>query len=160
MLNAGSEAVSIGLMRHGIAEDSRTGNSDIDRRLTVEGRTMLQRQARWMAGLKLPFELVVSSPLRRARETAEIIANGLGIQSVTDELLRPGCAAADLAELVSHHFSGTNVLFVGHQPDLSMIVGALTGRRVNFGQGDLVVLETRDPGSLSFRFHAAAREQQ
>ena len=75
-------------------------------------------------------DAVVSSPLLRARETAEAIASAAGLQAAVDERLAPGADADDLRGAVSGR--GETVITVGHQPDCSEIVLALTGREVQF----------------------------
>jgi phosphohistidine phosphatase SixA len=75
-------------------------------------------------------DAVVSSPLLRARETAEAIASAAGLQAAVDERLAPGADADDLRAAVSGR--GETVITVGHQPDCSEIVLALTGREVQF----------------------------
>ena len=78
-------------------------------------------------------DAVLSSPLLRARETAEAIARAAGLEAEPDERLAPGADADDLREAVAGR--GDTVVAVGHQPDCSEIVLALTGERVPFEPG-------------------------
>ena len=75
-------------------------------------------------------DAVVSSPLVRARETAEAIAAAAGLEADVDERLAPGATAEGLREVVAGR--GDTVVTVGHQPDCSEIVLELTGREVQF----------------------------
>ena len=75
-------------------------------------------------------DAVVSSPLLRARETALAIARAAGLEAAVDEHLAPGADADDLRAAVEGR--GETVITVGHQPDCSEIVLALTGREVEF----------------------------
>jgi phosphohistidine phosphatase SixA len=62
--------------------------------------------------------------------------------------------------LAFDHNEGDTVLYVGHQPDLSVIVQQLTGRTVNFGPGDLAVIDMPDRRRGSLRLHAPAESQR
>ena len=73
---------------------------------------------------------MVSSPLLRARETAQAIAEAAGLEAGVDERLAPGADADDLRAAVAGR--GETVVAVGHQPDCSEIALALTGREVDF----------------------------
>ncbi|MFL5954546.1 MAG: SixA phosphatase family protein [Gaiellaceae bacterium] len=74
---------------------------------------------------------VFSSPLLRARETADAIAHAAGLTAQPDERLGPGATAEDVRSVAL----GETVVVVGHQPDCSEIVLALTGREVRFAPG-------------------------
>jgi phosphohistidine phosphatase SixA len=82
---------------------------------------------------------VFSSPLLRARETADAIARAAGITAQPDERLAPGASADDVRAL-AEGARGT-VVVVGHQPDCSEIVLALTGREVRFTPGGVHEVE-------------------
>jgi phosphohistidine phosphatase SixA len=84
-------------------------------------------------------EAVLSSPLLRARETAEAIARAAGVTAEPDERLAPGADADALRLAVAGR--GEAVVVVGHQPDCSEIVLALTGRLRQFAPGALVEVE-------------------
>ncbi len=75
-------------------------------------------------------DAVVSSPLLRARETAEALASAAGIEVEVREELAPGATVASLEAAVAGR--GDTVIAVGHQPDCGEIVLALTGREVSF----------------------------
>ncbi len=82
---------------------------------------------------------VLSSPLLRARQTAEQIARAAGIEPEPDERLAPGASADDLRAAAAGR--GDTVIAVGHQPDCSQIVLNVTGREVSFAPADVVELE-------------------
>jgi phosphohistidine phosphatase len=113
------------IVRHASAAP---GNPDEGRPLTESGR-----QAARMLGELLAErqpDVVVSSPLLRARETANAIAAAAGLEAAVDERLAPGATVEDLREVVAGR--GETVVTVGHQPDCSEIVLDLTGREVQF----------------------------
>jgi phosphohistidine phosphatase SixA len=77
--------------------------------------------------------------LLRARETAQALARPAGLEAEPDERLAPGATAETLREAVAGR--GETVVAVGHQPDCSEIVLALTGREVSFAPGAVQELE-------------------
>ena len=104
------------------------GQPDEQRPLTESGR----EAARLLGDLLAERhpDAVVSSPLVRARETAAAIAAAAGLEPAVDERLAPGATADGLRDAVAGR--GELVVTVGHQPDCSEIVLALTGREVLF----------------------------
>jgi phosphohistidine phosphatase len=104
------------------------GDPDDLRPLTEQGREAARMLGDLLAERRP--DAVVSSPLLRARETAQAIAGAAGLEAAVDEHLAPGADADDLRAAVSGR--GETVITVGHQPDCSEIVLALTGREVQF----------------------------
>ena len=104
------------------------GEPDDLRPLTDQGREAARMLGDLLAEQKP--DAVVSSPLLRARETAQAIAAAAGLEVEVDEHLAPGAVADDLRAAVDGR--GETVVTVGHQPDCSEIVHALTGREVEF----------------------------
>ncbi len=122
------------LVRHAKAAP---GEPDDLRALTDSGR----RAARDLGERLKPEHplTVLSSPLLRARETAEAIARAVGVVPETDERLAPGASAAALRAVVEDR--ADPVVVVGHQPDCSDIVFSFTGRVEQFAPGELHVIE-------------------
>jgi phosphohistidine phosphatase SixA len=118
--------VRLFVVRHA---ESAPGEPDELRPLTEAGRTVARALGERLAAERPAA--VVSSPLLRARETADAIAQAAGLTAVTDERLAPGATAGDVRALVHHD----PTVVVGHQPDCSEIVLALTGREVRFAPG-------------------------
>jgi phosphohistidine phosphatase len=116
------------LVRHAKAEP---GHPDASRRLKPAGRERARELAAGLA--EAGADAVVSSPLVRARETAEPIARAAGVEVEIDERLSPGATADDVRRLVAGR--GETVVVVGHQPDMSDIVFDLTGEEVGFKTG-------------------------
>ena len=104
------------------------GEPDDLRPLTDQGREAARTLGELLAERKP--DAVVSSPLLRARETARAIASAAGLETDVDERLAPGADADDLRAAVDGR--GETVVTVGHEPDCSEIVLALTGREVQF----------------------------
>ena len=140
------------LLRHGLAVERGTAGyeRDADRPLTSKGERRLERIADAMAAMELTFDLILSSPYTRARQTAEIVAGSLGLKKQLEfsETLEPGGdPKALLAELNKHE--AKNVLLVGHEPYLSALISALTsgntGVAIDFKKGGLCKLEVESP---------------
>jgi phosphohistidine phosphatase SixA len=113
------------LVRHA---EAAPGDPDELRPLTPAGRDAAREIAARLA-TERP-DAVVSSPLLRARETAAAIAEAAGLEADADERLAPGATTAGVRAAVAGR--GDTVIAVGHQPDCSEIVLALTGREVRF----------------------------
>ena len=105
------------LVRHGKAEDYGPSGSDADRRLTSEGRQELAAIAKTFARLDDKIGIVLSSPLRRAVETAEIFAEKLDSQMEIAGELEPPVSPQRLLARV-HARPEQRLLLVGHQPGL------------------------------------------
>jgi phosphohistidine phosphatase len=126
--------VRVILARHA---EAAPGRPDESRTLTEQGRVAARLLGELLAG-RSP-DAVISSPLLRARETAEAIAEAVGLEAAVEERLAPGADADDLRAAVEGR--GDTVIAVGHQPDCSEIVLALTGRVVQFPTAGFTELE-------------------
>jgi len=138
-------------LRHGVAADvAPAGLGDAGRPLTKEGIAKMQAGARGMRRLGLRLDALLSSPLVRAHETAAIVARELGLELQLDEKLASGCDMAQLFALLGEHRAAERVMLVGHEPDFSALIGALTGgSRVLMKKGGLgcVSIERLEQGA-------------
>jgi phosphohistidine phosphatase len=107
------------IVRHA---EAAAGNPDELRPLTSEGREHARALGVQLRQRGFEADAVVASPLLRARETAEAL--GLGEPEV-DERLAPGATPFDLRDAAMGR--GETVVVVGHQPDCSKAIAALTG---------------------------------
>jgi len=112
--------VRVYLVRHAKAEQ---GAPDELRPLAKKGRKQAKELGERFA--RDGVDAVLSSPLVRARETAEAIAKAVGKDVETDDRLRPGATAEDLRAVVAGR--GERVVAVGHQPDCGRIAAEITG---------------------------------
>ncbi len=123
-------------MRHGKAEEKKPGMRDEDRKLTSEGRRDVEAIARLIPDRP---EVIYTSPLVRARETAEIVASVHGTRVVVVEELSPNKASLEALrnlEIVD------KTLFIGHAPSIEKIVSELIGGgKVKIKAGGLAVVE-------------------
>ena len=123
------------LIRHA---ESVSGEPDELRALTTAGEEQSRELGERLAG-RLPPEVVLSSPLLRARQTADAVARAAGCPSEVDERLAPGATVEGL--LAAIHGRGETVAAVGHQPDCGEIALALTGESRPFPPGGLAVID-------------------
>ena len=110
------------LVRHA---DAAPGRPDELRPLTAHGKEQSRQLGSRLAADGVHGVPVLTSPLLRARETAEEIAGSIGSTVVPDERLAPGATADDLRSAVEGQ--GERVVVVGHQPDCGRIAAELTG---------------------------------
>lgn len=110
------------LIRHGIAADKAAYENDEERPLTEEGRKKTKNVAQQIHERKLDFDLILTSPLVRARETAKILQD-IGLSSVVEEFspLAPDGNIEEWVNWLQQRRQTTNdksIALVGHQPDL------------------------------------------
>jgi phosphohistidine phosphatase len=123
------------LLRHGAAEDGE-GKPDEARKLTDKGRRQSESAGRALASLGVQIDACLTSPKVRARETAELACEQLGVKVEEADELRGG--SFDAPQLAAGR---GDVLLVGHEPDFSEEVGRLTGAKVKLKKGGLAIVE-------------------
>lgn len=117
----------LAVIRHAIAEDAaefaKSRQPDGLRPLTERGRERMTRAARGIRVLLPHLDLLATSPLVRARQTAEILASEYGgIDLHETELLAPGHSPAELVEWMRSLPPGSTIATVGHEPGVSQTV--------------------------------------
>ena len=114
------------VVRHALAEDQTSGGDEA-RRLTESGRDRTAKAAAGMRAIGMECELILSSPLARALETAEIVASvfgdGLALRVLPE--LATGVAPADAVAALAAYGKASNLMVVGHEPQLSALVSIL-----------------------------------
>lgn len=114
-------------LRHGLADRGAWSGDDFNRPLTVEGKERMKRSAKTMQSIGLELDRIVSSPLVRARQTADIVARRLGIDVVEDDRLAGGFDLDSLEAMLRDFKRDERVILVGHEPTFSMVIGDLIG---------------------------------
>jgi phosphohistidine phosphatase len=108
------------LMRHGIAvaADQPGMESDSERPLTPKGVKRMRRAARALRRLGISFDTIITSPLMRARQTAEIVAETLGLEGQLEEIseLAPERSVDHLISGLTRFHDREHLLLVGHNP--------------------------------------------
>jgi phosphohistidine phosphatase len=140
------------LVRHAIAVPSGTpGIADEERPLTNRGRKRFRKAARGLARIVPRPDLLLTSPLPRALETAEIAAGAWGEVTPTTEPLLAGGPVADVIAAVLARGENGVVALVGHEPGISKLLAHLVGaaaERLPFKKGGaaLVAMDDGSPG--------------
>ena len=146
------------LIRHGIAEARGDAwPDDAKRPLSEDGMSRLKKEARGLARLNLAFDVILTSPLVRTRQTAEIVASGLDSRPaiVNIDSLAPGAAYAALVADLEKHARKHSIALVGHEPGIGELAARLIGSRhpIEFKKGavcriDLDEVPPSGPGDL------------
>ncbi len=118
------------ILRHGEAVErgDPTFKHDADRPLTVKGIQRTKLLAHTLRQLEVPLDVIFTSPLRRARETADIVERGLrlhGRVEFTQHLAPGGDVEKLVAQLNALRPAPRSLLLVGHEPDLSRLISML-----------------------------------
>ena len=131
-------------LRHGEAEP-HDARPDHDRRLTKRGEDQARAAGRTLAALKIEFQAVFTSPKVRARETAVLACEALGVEPIEEASLTSGFDERDARELAA---AGDRVLVVGHEPDFTQVVHDLTGARIDLKKGGIAAVAMDGRGEL------------
>jgi len=136
------------VVRHAIAEDAPAGGDDAARRLTPGGRRKMQAIVRGLRQLAVEPDVLLTSPLVRAVETARLIAAGLRRAAEPRELdaLVPDAAPADTLKALRQRERSQQVMIVGHEPNLSsvlslLLTGAVDGVPIDLKKGGCAAVE-------------------
>ncbi|HTX19729.1 MAG TPA: phosphohistidine phosphatase SixA [Bacteroidota bacterium] len=135
------------ILRHAIAvQRGAAAFPNDDRPLTDEGKEKMEKGARGIARVVESVDVIVTSPLVRAADTARIAAEALGAEhkvEVSKELL-PGSSARKLLLYLAKYKNLDSIMIVGHEPDLGYLASALLGVDrpvVEFKKGALCCIE-------------------
>ncbi len=153
------------LLRHGIASDAFNG-PDAGRPLSKEGRAKLQQSLPAITQLIDGVELILSSPLVRAYETAELVAAALKPEQEVHLLpgLLPQTKIATLLASLTKIQAQAGMLLVGHEPQLNSLVAVLIGAQemsLNFKKGALCCIECKHelkPGTGVLQWFSTSRQ--
>jgi phosphohistidine phosphatase len=146
------------LIRHGIAaERGKEWPDDSKRPLTPDGISRLRKTARGLNAIGVGFDQIVTSPLVRTRQTADIFAEELKAKPpvVTADALAPAGTPASVIQEIARHVRKPRVALVGHEPNLGELAAQLIGSRtpLEFKKGgicriDFDVLPPKGAGAL------------
>ena len=143
------------ILRHGRAVERKApGFTENSRPLTDEGVTKMKKAANGMKAVISSFDVILTSPLKRAFDTATIVADAFNYKDKPEvcEALSPGSDPKELLDYVKRHFQGKRVLLVGHEPHLGHFAAAALEAPVlfDFKKGGLCLLEKRPdvPGKM------------
>jgi phosphohistidine phosphatase len=154
--------LTVVLVRHAIAEERRPGLRDAARRLTPEGRDKLEQAARGLKRLGVVPDRILTSPLVRAAETAEVLAEVLApdLRPETFGPLAPGQAPQEVRDALPE--DARTVVLVGHEPDLGelaswLLTGSTDGMRLPFRKAGAAAIELEE-GEGTLRWMLAPKQ--
>jgi phosphohistidine phosphatase len=144
------------VLRHASAGTRRANPAiDVKRPLDKEGKQQCILVGSYLSALKVQFDLIVSSPLKRALQTASLVGTEVGYDTkiMVSDALSPGASVAAFQQMVSGLSAYENVLVVGHNPNLPQFVGMLIASpsraSVRMRKGAIARIDyTRRPGIL------------
>jgi phosphohistidine phosphatase len=123
------------LLRHGVAaaKGDPAFETDSERPLTKKGAKKFRKAARGIERLGVSFDAILSSPLIRARQTADLLAEALGQESGVDEIpaLAPDSSPEQLLAELSSVEGKEHVILVGHEPFLGKLAAFLVNGKNN-----------------------------
>jgi phosphohistidine phosphatase len=161
-VNSMADSLVVWLGRHGEAVDPDVAASDFERALSSFGRQQVSQMARWLLSREQAPQLILHSPLVRARQTAETIASEISDQVIMMEesLLAPGFSTAKLLRRLSD-LGVSRVVCIGHQPDIGRSLSEMTGGgSAQISPGTLAGIEFHGPiqtGTARLRWLADPR---
>jgi phosphohistidine phosphatase len=155
-----ADSYSLYVIRHAIAAERGAEYPDDTRRpLTGDGISRFQKIVAGLEELEIDVEIVLTSPLLRARQTADLLSKGLrGHPTVVEtRALSPGAAYKELMTELGRHARRSSVALVGHEPHLGETAARLVGcaGRFDFRKGgvcriDVDALPPSGPGRLQW----------
>lgn len=138
------------LIRHAIAEEESSTGEDSQRALTDKGAKKMRQIAKGLRALGVEFDLILTSPYTRARQTAEILSDVFKIKkgiAISEHLSPAGIPDLLLAE-INEKYTVDSLAIVGHEPYLSALVGLLVAGGssvdITFKKGGVCRLSTDD----------------
>jgi phosphohistidine phosphatase len=134
-------------LRHGEADWPNWDRPDDARPLTKKGKKQMRRVAKSFEQLKVAPNVILSSPLPRAMQTAEIAAQELGLRARAEPALKPDLNLDKLAPLLKK-YAGKDVMIVGHEPSFSALIGLMTGGNVKLAKAGIARVDMDDPAQM------------
>jgi phosphohistidine phosphatase len=145
------------VLRHASAGTRRANPAvDVKRPLDKEGKQQCILVGTFLNSLKIPFDHIISSPLKRSQQTASFVGTEVGYEAeiVISEALAPGAKLRDFKHLIDSLNGDENVLLVGHNPSISAFLGSLISNgkpNLRMRKGAIARVDyTRRPGTLQW----------
>lgn len=144
--------MEIYLLRHGIAEDAPPGTADAERALTAEGKKKLREVLKVARAAEVRASLILTSPLRRAVETAELAADVLGYRGelIKTQALAPMVRPPEVWDEIRTYRGTDQLLMAGHEPQCSSLAAYLLGvpeLTIDFKKGALIRIDMEQFGA-------------
>lgn len=141
-------------LRHGQADWPNWDKPDDERPLTKRGKKEMRELAKFLDRLKVRPSMIVTSPLPRAAQTAEIAADYLKAKLRRDELLAPGFGMSEMRTVLKRHHAKV-LMLVGHEPDFTIVISELTGAALKLSKAGVALLDVNpefEEGKLLWLF--------
>lgn len=132
--------IELYFLRHGEADWPNWKKPDDERPLTKRGKKEMREVAAFLKLIKAQPDLIVTSPLPRAAQTAEIAAERLKVKCREDKLLAPGFDRSDLERLLKK-YPEESLMIVGHEPDFTDVISNLTGASLKLSKAGTALVE-------------------
>ena len=130
----------VSFLRHGDADWPDWDGPDDERPLNRRGKKEMRRMAKFLSALDLAPDEILTSPLPRARQTADIAAKRFKLRVREEESVAPGFTQSDLKDLV-HKYRVDHLMVVGHEPDFTDVIGKLTGGDCKLSKGGFALVD-------------------
>lgn len=130
-------------LRHGQADWPEWDKPDDERPLTKKGKKEMRRVAKMLCDLKVSPAIILTSPFPRALQTAEIAAKHLRVEVREERALGKGFSAGKLREILKRN-KVDELMIVGHEPDFSAVIRAVTGGEVKLAKAGLARVELEE----------------
>jgi phosphohistidine phosphatase len=127
-------------LRHGESDWPNWDRPDDERPLTERGKKEMRKVAKFLCELDIPLDDILSSPLPRARQTADIVADRFQLHVRDQETLSGGFNMSGLKELVQQ-YPVDNLMIVGHEPSFTQVICGLTGADCKLSKGGVALVE-------------------
>jgi len=137
--------MTVYFLRHGDADWPDWLPPDDERPLNEKGKKKMRRVAKFLADMDIQPAVILSSPLPRAMQTAEIAAEALGLKVTAKIALSPGFDEKRPTAILSN-YKGQNVLLVGHEPDFSSMIEKLTGDHIKMAKAGCARVDMDETG--------------
>jgi phosphohistidine phosphatase len=132
--------MEIYFLRHGEADWPNWKKSDDERPLTKRGKKEMGEVGAFLKRAKVRPDLIVTSPLPRAAQTAEIAAKHLKVKCREDKLLAPGFSKNELERLLKK-YPAESLMLVGHEPDFTETIFALTRGSLKLSKAGIALVD-------------------
>ncbi|HTC90849.1 MAG TPA: phosphohistidine phosphatase SixA [Bryobacteraceae bacterium] len=144
--------MEIYILRHGVAEDGQPGQPDAERALTPDGRKKLRNVLRTAAAAGVAPSLILTSPYKRALQTAQLAAEILDYKGelLRTKALEPAAAPKSVWDEIRVHKDEAQILLSGHEPLFSRLTAYLLGSpnlQVDFKKGAIACVEVERFGA-------------
>jgi phosphohistidine phosphatase len=131
-------------LRHGAADWPDWRKPDEERPLTKAGRNEVRTVAKFLVKLKAFPSAILTSPLPRASQTADIAAEHLKVRCREEKLLAPGFGVTELSQVL-RKYPEESLMLVGHEPDFTNTISALTGGRLKLSKAGVALVDIENP---------------